>query len=210
MDGNVSDRQLRTASTCYMNGFSENLRVSTSSALPWFHRRICFTLKGVNTFNQQLNSDNSTIGIEYRPWVASSNGMQRLWLNQEINTMPNTMRASWELMFAGTLDEDWNDLIAAPLDTSRVSVKFDKTWILQSGNERGIVRERKLWHPMKKNLVYADEESGNEMKTSFISTTAKPGMGDYYIVDIIQPGTGGVAGDRIELQANSALYWAEK
>lgn len=120
------------------------------------------------------------------------------------------MRQAWEVLFAGTLDKDWNDLIAAPLDTARVSVKFDKTWILQSGNERGIVRERKIWHPMKKNLVYGDEENGELMTTTMTSTTAKPGMGDYYIIDIVQPGTGGTGTDIIELQANSALYWAEK
>jgi len=105
---------------------------------------------------------------------------------------------------------DWSDPIIAPLDTSRITVKYDKTITSKSGNDRGTVREFKLWHPMNKNLVYGDDEAGDNMTTVFRSVTSKAGMGDYYVMDVITPGSGAVTSDQLLLQSNSTLYWHEK
>lgn len=203
----------RTATSCYMKGFRENLRIQTSSGLPWFHRRICFTLKGPNPFNVYSPgdfSDTSEPINKNRAFMETSQGFQRLWLNQENNNATNTRNDQWELLFKGIVQVDWNDLIVAPVDTTRVSLKFDKTWTIQSGNQYGIVKERKLWHGMHKGLTYGDEETGNSKSSDHFSTTSKIGMGDYYVVDIIQPGTGGGGADLIEIQSNSTMYWHEK
>lgn len=198
----------RTASSCYMRGFAEHLRVQTSSGLPWFHRRICFTLRGNQPFNTFLTGDTPTQSV--MQYTDTSNGMERLWMNLSVNNAPLTIADQQRVLFKGTYNQDWNDIILAPVDTSRVDLKFDKTFVYRSGNAQGVLRERKLWHPMNKTLVYDDDEAGEGMTDSYFSTNSKRGMGDYYIVDIFNGGVGGTASDVLNVFSNSTLYWHER
>lgn len=136
--------------------------------------------------------------------------MQRLFFNTDVNNTPNLRNSVDGIIFKGAKGVDWNDIIVAPTDTRRVSVKYDKTTLLRSGNANGTIREAKLWHPMNKNIVYNDDESGDKETTQYVSTQSRAGMGDYYVLDLIQAGTGGGAGDLCLIQANSTLYWHEK
>nr|USZ80640.1 capsid protein [Tick-associated genomovirus 2] len=209
MDQNsiVANVASRSATNCFMKGLSENLRIQTSSQAPWFHRRICFTSRD-ETFRA---GDRDTAPLNpLLPYVDTSQGKERLWLNANINNAPNTLSLYQTLMFKGTVNVDWNDLIVAPLDTGRITVKFDKTWTIQSGNGTGVVRERKLWHPMNKSLVYDDDEIGDAENPAFFSTDSRAGMGDYYVVDIFQGGTGVGASDLLQVSANSTMYWHER
>nr|QCX29426.1 capsid protein [Plant associated genomovirus 9]QCX29434.1 capsid protein [Plant associated genomovirus 9]QCX29440.1 capsid protein [Plant associated genomovirus 9] len=210
LDGHstVANQSSRTASTCYMKGLSEHLRIETSSGIPWFHRRICFTQKGSSPFNTISPSD--TPSQAYTPYLETSSGIERPWLDVTLNGMQVTLTAMWSLLFKGQNGKDWDNLMTAPVDTTRLTLKFDKTWTMQSGNANGLVRSRKLWHPMGHNLVYDDDESGDVQAPSYFSTDSKAGMGDYYIVDIIQPGTGATATDYLQIGANSTMYWHEK
>lgn len=204
----VQNPASRTATTCYMRGLSEHIRIQTSSGVPWFHRRICFTQKGPNPFTASSTTDTPT--QTYNPYLDTSSGIERLWFNIGINNMSNSQQNMWGLLFKGQVGKDWDDLITAPVDNSRLSIKFDKTWTLQSGNTNGVVRERKLWHPMNKNLVYDDDENGDIEQSSYYSVDSKAGMGDYYVIDFIQPGTGATQTDLLQISANSTLYWHEK
>lgn len=208
--GVVSQEAQRTSTTCYMRGLSEHIRVQTSSGLPWFHRRICFTVKGQDPFADRATADTTSSPNPVDPYVDTSQGMQRLWLNMTINNMPNTINERESVLFMGANGVDWNDILTARVDTRRVTLKFDKTWTLRSGNANGTVYERKLWHPMNHNLVYEDDQSGVGEVTSYFSTDSKAGMGDYYIYDIITPGQGGSVADLALLQSTSTLYWHEK
>lgn len=199
----------RTSMTCFMRGLSEHIRIQTSSGLPWFHRRICFCSRGISPFNSLVSGDTPVQGGT-TTFSDTSVGMERLWANQGVNTVPNTIAAQQEVLFKGAFNTDWNDPIVAPVDTTRVDLKYDKTWVIRSGNASGTLVERKLWHPMNKNLVYNDDESGENDATSYYSTASKQGMGDYYVYDIIQPGIGGTAADLFNIFSNSTLYWHEK
>lgn len=198
----------RSATTCYMVGLKENLRIQTSSGIPWFHRRICFTARGTSYFNVASPSDTPTQVTQ--PYVSTSNGYERLWLNEFVNGSANTIAGQYGLLFRGIQGQDWNDPITALVDPTRVDVKFDKTYTMQSGNSNGIIRERKLWHPMKHNIVYDDDEAGSGEQSSLFSVDSKQGMGDYYVVDIIQAGVGGTSSDLLTMNATSTLYWHEK
>lgn len=199
----------RTSETCYMRGLSEHLRVQTSSGVPWFHRRICFATRST-LFRQGLASDSPTNTIQ--PYYNdSARGIQR-WAQNQTNNNSSATVANWNgVIFKGSEGADWNDRIVAPVDTTRVDLKFDKTWTLTSGNANGTVKERKLWHRMNKNLTYDDDEVGDrESDTSYFSVTDKRGMGDYYVLDIIQAGTGATTSDLMRMTFNSTLYWHEK
>lgn len=203
----VSQESLRTATSCYMRGLSEHLRISTSTGLPWFHRRICFTSKDY-AFYATASGDTPTI----TPFdsVETSNGWQRLFLNQYINSMSQTRATMEAIIFKGTFQKDWTDVLIAPVDSKRVTVKFDKTWTIKSGNTVGTVAERKLWHPMNATLVYDDDEDGVNQASSRYSTKSKTGMGDYYVYDIFTPLGGATSADILTVSANSTLYWHEK
>ncbi|QBG49356.1 capsid protein [Olive associated gemycircularvirus 1] len=204
----VIQQAARTATTCFMRGLRENIKIQTSSPLPWFHRRICFTIRGISPFNTVSPSDSPV--NTWLPLVETSSGMQRSFFNMNINNMPNTRNNLEGQLFRGASGLDWNDIISAPVDTSRVSVKFDKTWTYRSGNQNGTVKELKMWHPMNHNLVYDDDESGAQQATSYFSVDSKAGMGDFIVVDYFQPGLGGTVNDLLAISANSTLYWHEK
>lgn len=63
---------------------------------------------------------------------------------------------------------------------------------------------------MRHNLVYDDDEAGSGESTSVYSVDNKQGMGDYFVVDIIQAGIGGTSSDLLSINATSTLYWHEK
>lgn len=202
----VTQDAMRTSSTCYMRGLSEHIRLQTSSSLPWLHRRICFTYKGVQPFRGRPAADSGTSS----QYIETSNGMQRLWFNNQINQTPNYVNEISGVIFKGAFGVDWNDTISAPIDTKRITLKYDRTRTIASGNERGVLREYKLWHGMNKNLVYDEDETGAGTDTTYWSVPSKAGMGDYYIMDIFQGGNGGQTTDLLRLDSTSTLYWHEK
>lgn len=205
--GRVGEEATRTATLCYMRGLSEHIRLQTSSGVPWFWRRICFTYKGPEL--QLISASDSPTSNIYE-YLDTTNGLQRLGFNQNINAMPNTINNHDAIIFRGAKGVDWNDYIVAPVDNARVSLKYDKTVTIKSGNANGTVREFKLWHPMNKNLMYADDESGDSETTNYISVASKIGMGDYYVMDIMQPGANGTANDFLQFIPTSTLYWHER
>lgn len=208
---NVTDVSDRTSTTCYMRGLSEHIRIQTNSSIPWLWRRICFTTKD-DIFITNVNGDQTPFQT-YRPWFDSGTaniGMTRNWFNLVQNVMPNTIDVFNGIIFKGTQGKDWSDSITAPLDTTRINVKSDTTKTIQSPNERGVIREIKRWYPMNSNLVYDDDENGAGETTQYITTKAKPGMGDYYVVDFFVSGTGGTTSDRLTVNSTSSLYWHEK
>lgn len=207
----VVNQAVRTASTCFMVGLSEHIRVETSSGHPWFHRRICFTAR--NSVFYLRNPADAT-GTE-RDQIASgaietSNGYQRLAANMVVDTLAQTLLTQKAFIFKGAEGVDWDDVISAPLDTTRIDVKFDKTWVYRSGNEGGILKEHKLFHPMKHNIYYDDDETGDSMSTSNTSVLDKRGMGNYHVLDLFSQGTSGSTDDLLSIRFNSTLYWHEK
>lgn len=204
------NQSARTATTCYMRGLPENIRIQSSSGIPWFWRRICFTLKGYNQFNTVQTADTPTINNYPYYDVSNSSGLARLWLNEIVNSVPATRTAQLGLLFRGLQGTDWDSVLTAPVDTTRVSVKYDKCRTLHSGNSNGFIRDVKLWHPMNHNIVYDDDESGGLEASSYYSVDSKLGMGDYYVVDYFEAGTLGGATDALLVGSTASLYWHEK
>lgn len=198
----------RTATSCYMVGYKENLRIQTSTAQPWLWRRIVFNTKGP-TFSSTSSGDTSP-SVKYSPYSDTSIGMARLWFNLSVNNMGATQSLYNTVIFKGAVNQDWTDPITAKVDTSRITVMSDRTMTIKTGNEHGHFSERKLWYPMNKNIVYDDDEAGASEVPSYYSTDAKPGMGDVYIVDYVAPSVGATASDIINFNCTATLYWHEK
>ena len=196
--GSPLQKQIRQNSNCFMRGVKESIMANTNSGITWKWRRICFTMKG-DTVNQG-NPDPDTSSV----FRQTSNGMMRLWTQEA-----GTIGAVNAVVFKGQNGTDWSDHFAAKTDSTQVTVKFDKTFIISSGNSQGVVRKMKLWHPMNKTLIYEDDENGDVMTPSPFSVESKAGMGDYYIYDIVEP-NGGTSEDTLVLDSQATLYWHER
>jgi len=199
---NVSHQSERTAKDCYMRGLKEHMTVYTSDGIPWLWRRICFTQRG----NGEL------FGQTYIPALETSNGIQRTMVNiSSANATDvaafNRLRA---ILFKGEEGKDWANIIAAPVDRQRVTVKSDVTTTISSGNSNGIYRKYSRWYPMNQTLVYSEDESGDINTNSALSTTANVGMGDYYVIDFFQPGVGATSSNVLTFEPSSTLYWHER
>lgn len=206
----VTNQAARTASTCYIKGFAEKIRIQTSSGLPWFWRRIVFRYRG-GGFNIFLPSDTPTqTNGGFPTFTETSNGFQRLYFNLTINASNNTLAQHQDILFKGTVGKDWVDIQTALVDTTRVDLVSDRRMTIRSGNANGTVKDVNTYHRYNHNLVYNDDESGALEASSYFSTDSKQGNGDMYIVDIFTPGTGSAASDILQLTSTSTLYWHEK
>lgn len=191
----------RTASNVFMRGLSETVQIQVSDGIPWQWRRICFTFKGINAAMPKLDTSNWSLTKQ------NANGYQRAIMQVPNNTYRDTLE---NLLFKGAKFRDWTDAMTASLDNSRVTVKYDKTRTIASGNEDGCIRKYKLWHPMNKTLAYDDDESGGGIDTQSFSVQSKVGMGDYLVADFFLPRTGSTSSNKLSFAVTSSLYWHEK
>jgi len=148
--------------------------------------------------------------LNYPGYLESSDGFARAWVNAQINNDATAQTAFQAIVFKGKQNVDWNDFIMAKVDTTRVDLKYDKTRIIQSGNDTGVFKKYPHWFPMNKNLVYDDDEAGDVVESSKFSVTDKRGMGDYIIFDIFTAHGTGSASDILRIQSESTMYWREK
>lgn len=190
----------RTSTECYMRGLSENIEIQVSDGVPWQWRRICFTYKGFNNAAPDITG----FSLFYQSTTASYARAMNMVPN---NTYKDTIQG---IIFKGSTNLDWNDPIIAPLDNEKITVKYDKTRTIASGNEDGCIRKYKLWHPMNKTLVYADTESGGTKNQSSYSVQSKRGMGDYIVIDYFRPRQGTASTNQLSFSSNATLYWHEK
>lgn len=203
--GTKFDVSTRTASTCYMVGLAEKIQIQCSDGLPWEWRRVCFTAKGGPTLGGTVTLGNAS-GTSFATALETSAGWVRL-LNQ---LLIGDRTAFYGLFFQGAQNVDWTDPLMAKIDTERLTVKYDKTITLSSGNEDGFIRKYPRYHPMGKNLIYADDEAGGTMAVSQFSTQAKAGMGDYWVVDMFRPRAGSTSSNQLIFSTESTLYWHER
>jgi len=203
------DKATRTSNTCYMRGLREQIRIATSSSLPWEWRRICFTFKGAALVIR--NGTTAAVPL----WLETSNGYVRLTtcLTAGSSTSDQIAIATQfvDHIFEGTYGADYSDILTAKVDTTRITPKYDKTISIRSGNDSGVQFSTKRWHGMNHNLVYEDREQGGiENDTNVLSTNGKPGMGDYYVVDFFKYHPSATSADNLSFAPQATLYWHER
>lgn len=192
-------RSTRASSTPFMRGYAEKIRFRTQNGTMWRWRRITFCAKLGETGGSP-SFDGSTVNR-----LLTSSGYVR-----PMAYLANPDTALYGLLFAGLQDIDWVDPMTARPDNHRITVKSDVTRVIGSGNASGVDKVFNLWHPMNSTLVYNDDEAGGSEAYSSISTSGSAGMGDYYIIDIIQSGTNAGAESALIVEAESTLYWHER
>nr|QCX29360.1 capsid protein [Plant associated genomovirus 2] len=192
------DAATRTATTCFMRGLKEVCELQVTTGLPWQWRRIIFAMRGTTpTFN---------VGGNFYLANLTSNGYRRT-----VNEIFGAGKTQfYHLLFAGAQGTDWNDPLIAKIDTVRVDLKYDRTRTIASGNEQGMIRAYRHWHPLNKNLVYDDDQNGGDNDPYLFSVSDKRGMGDLMVVDIFRPRGGSTTNDLLTFKPQATLYWHEK
>lgn len=194
--------QRRNTNRCFMVGFKESLTTVAIGGGSWRWRRICFTKKGLDyMFLPGVNADyGGRLQFE-----GDADGQQRMWA-QPTNAVLDVVYAE---LFEGTANRDWNDVFTAKVTSTRVTVKYDKVRTISNGNDYDFTKSYRMWHKMRKNLVYNDDEQGDSISTSKYSVRGKEGMGDYYILDLFIPATNS-SSQYLRLRGSSTLYWHER
>lgn len=195
----------RTSSSPYMVGLSEKIEIQCNTGMPWQWRRICFTMKG-----NPLVPNSTATGAFFSNSTETTNGFMRVMNQVNGNPALNPMYGLLVPLFKGQVNSDWVDPMTAPTDNSRLTIKYDKTITLSSGNEDGFIRTYKRWHPMRKTLVYDDDETGGAETAASLSILGKAGMGDYYVVDFFRARQGSATTDQLSIRPEATLYWHEK
>lgn len=203
VSSNATD-SARSTLTPYMVGLRENIEIQINSGTPWQWRRICFRTK--RNMTAALGAADS--GDFYTP--LSDGSARRTVAQLSGNRNAGQQYALFELIFQGQNSSDWVDPMVAKTDSVRLTVVYDKVRTISSGNEQGVIRKFKKWHPMHKTLVYnGDEISGNVLSGDF-STQDPPGMGDYYVLDLFRARYGAAASNVLTFSPQATLYWHEK
>ena len=193
--GTKIDEGTRTNTTIYARGLKERITLTTSSGLAWEWRRIVFQIKKADF---QDTPDPTTSKF----MRLTSNGMVRL-----VTLIPN--EDIFIELFDGARNQDWLDPLNAKTNTRLIDVKYDRVKQIRSGNDLGVIKHYNMWHPINKNIVYEDEQDGDTMFTSALSTGSKAGSGDMYVVDIFRS-AGGSSDDLLSYLPQSTFYWHEK
>lgn len=197
----------REETTCYLVGLKEKISILTNSSQPWRWRRIVFTHKGPLPLGEQFEGS--------RVYSTTTDVTGRDTYFRTLAPLPVTAKQPLvDYLFKGQGTgglgiQDWVDIITAPMDTTRIKTMHDRVTRIQSGNDSGVMRTYSRWHPVRKNIVYGDEEIGNQMLSSFFSTNSRPGIGDIYVLDIFTC-LSTAASDQLSFTPTATWYWHEK
>lgn len=196
----------RTSSHCFMRGLRERIDILTSSPVPWLWRRILFCYKGNSLLVEQGEPDAVL-------WNETSDGYTRFYANVgDATDAPSFALGEKikDLIFKGTEGKDYTNSYSAKIDTDRVTVMSDRTTVIKSQNDKGIIRMFKGWYPMNATLIYDEDEDGSVTNNGLLSVNSNKSMGDVYVIDFFSAGLGSTSDDELRFLPTATLYWHER
>lgn len=186
----------RQNKNCYMVGLKEMSHFETGTDAPWEWRQIIFAAKGLGS----LPSTDSYVA--YNETFGYMRGMRQM--------APGYKDIVNGVLFKGTEGVDWVGLMNAPVDRTRVTVLSDRLRQIRSGNGRPAFRQYKDWLPLKKTIMYDDDERGSAKQSSRWSVTSKIGLGDVFVVDFFRTVGTAVPADLLQWRSNMTFHWHER
>lgn len=200
----------RTAVDPYYIGLAERYSIIPLTASVWWWRRIVFASK--RDFGGELSLA-SAIGAQSSPGALTQRNFR------DMSQTPGTSSNNYGQLLTNVITElyegiftvDWTDPMRAKLDKSRVTVINDKLRTVKSNNDSPAPKVYNTYVPIKKTVVYQDEENGTNMSVSPISVTSKRGLGNIYVLDLFEcPAAPGSTTDVLQVSSQQTLYWHEK
>lgn len=214
VDSSLPSTSTREKEETYAVGFKEKLRFATDTSSPWLWRRICFSMYGTDIWNYPTSAGAYS---QLLPAVNSNdypNGAYRVWMQLAGTTTDTPERTFirgnlYNHIFRGLQNVDWTNPFTAPIDSYKVRLWSDKTTRIASSSDAGQFRILDRWHPIRKNIIYEDIESGKETNPSGASVQSRRSMGDYYIVDMFL-NAGDDGENNLSFGCDSTYYWHER
>ncbi|UJO02114.1 Cap [Molossus molossus associated gemykibivirus 2] len=180
------------------SGFTRVLSpATTTQANTTTWRRVCFTMKDSALISNSVSTNPL--------WLDTSSGFTRV-LSPATTTQANTTTS---LIFKGKVGVDWDDPFIAKVDTTRVTIKYDHTSVLTSGNTSFKYFTRNMWHPMNSTFVYDDDEAGDGQSSVVWHSRGRQGMGDYYIIDFFECADT-TTSNQLKVNMEGSLYFHER
>lgn len=219
MNDNTNAENTRVKRDVYHKGFRERVKVESNSSHPWIWRRIVVETK-TDDFNYFGESeDQPTLPPRaFQPYYQGGEGVSRLWYNHYGNrTGPTDTRIDSVLktiaddLFEGTQNHDWLNTVTAKVDLDRYTLRYDKTRVFRSGNDAGFIKTVNFYHSFEKTMYYDhDEDRNGTNPQSWVCAPALKGMGNVYIIDIIESGISADDTDYLRITPESCAYWHER
>lgn len=199
-DGESDFKQAhRSQPAIFCVGLKETMEIQTTTDHMWVHRRIVFAIK-----DTYLQTDSS--GPAQTAYENLSSGWARMMKNTRGAPLNNYVTS---LIFRGRQDVDWNNYHNAPTDNTRVTILRDTKQELKSGNAQATRRVTRTWLPIRKNIVYDDDEGLSTDPKKAFSVRSKLGLGDVFVVDFFDCVTPAGAGQLV-VNPCATLYWHER
>lgn len=187
-------------------GYKERCQVDILGGGVWKWRRLVFTFKGQSLFDGDVTWTEPFFNKSTDP---AGSDMTRLIAQP--TTDQHTLIKS--ILWDGVENVDWSSEFTAKVDTSRITPRYDRTVTFNPRNESGFSRTFRMWHPIRKNIMYDDDENGGVSAAggAYWSTEGKPGLGDVYVYDICYlavPASTGTAA--LTFNPEGTFYWHER
>lgn len=206
----VDEPATRTATSCFMRGLKEKIMIQTSGSGAWIWRRVTFTFKS-DFFYRNHDGVSDNIVARYNLETVPE-GMRRAlpFFNGSLPSDATRLTQLLAFVFKGAQTVDWSNPMTAKTHSERVTIKTDRTHIIRSGNDSGVLKIYNKWYPMNKNLTYDEDEFGGTQIQGDLSALVNSSMGDYYVLDIIAPSLGTGSEEEINFNPEATLYWHER
>jgi len=178
----ITNPAVRNSSDIFAVGYKEKVRIDVLGGGTFMWRRIVFMLKGDDLRRAMDSSDAGNIPNQLFDQTTEG-GCRRV-----IGPLLGVTNAQTELqhyVFRGQEDVDWADQFTAPIDTRRVTVKYDKMRVIRPGNDTGASRLYRFWHPIRRTISYEDDLESDVVGDRPFSTAGLRGVGDMYVMDIM-------------------------
>lgn len=195
----------RNRQVTYAVGYKERVEVNILGGGVWKWRRVVFLFKGRELY------DDTTWNDPYLDKTTDPRGcdMVRLICQPPSDQRQEIRRVVWD----GSEGLDWSSEFTAKVDTSRVTLLYDRTFTFNPRNESGYSRTFKFWHRLGRTLVYDEDEEGGVVDSggSYVSVKGKAGCGDMYIYDIAYLAVPAASGNAaLTFNPEGTYYWHER
>lgn len=219
------DMPARTSKEVYWKGYKDELVIQSATSDPWEWRRIVFSVKGgpdatgveVGAFSPLEFNDiggvpslepASTTGTIQNP--AGLIGITRA-ARKMLALTPAAIQGFTGGLFKGINQIDFNtgygQMLTSAVDKENIHIHSDVTRSIRSGNDSGVLKKFKIYHPLEKKMVYADQESGSLLTQTSFAASNSP-LGDVYIFDLFVQLQG--APGSLTVSGQGTAYWHER
>lgn len=191
-DNQEVDPQDRNRSSIFFVGWKDVLYMEMTQAVIW--RRIVFWSYKRYEFAQSVLNSSGNYFRRWEPFVNS--------IHPEVT----------EDILRGADGIDYSERFAfdAQTDSKKIRVIYDRKRVFNPFANNPTVRNFKMWHAIRKKIVFDDPEEGDDMESNVWSVESPRSAGNVYVLDMFAHSVSqGPTAGPTTVNAESTVYWRE-